>query len=124
MLILNQAHANDKGEEWRRSGVAAIKGEMLAQGTHKSRERRKRPRKGYLIHRLIERYSDSSPPRRYADTPTRPYPIRRRKNQVATVKVNTAMTAIGQMFAHTSAAGRLFRKSPLTITIMYRNGLA
>src|ERR1700752_704804 len=47
----------------------------------------------------------------YAATP---YAMRRRKNQVASVNVNTAMTAIGQMFANTSAAGKLFRKSPLT----------
>ena len=42
----------------------------------------------------------------------------RRKNQVATPKVNKAMIAIGQMFENTSVAGISFRKTPLTIVII------
>jgi hypothetical protein len=34
------------------------------------------------------------------------------------------MTAIGQTLANTSAAGKLFRKTPFTMTIIYRSGFA
>jgi len=53
-----------------------------------------------------------------------PYARRRRKNHVARVNVKMAMTAIGQMLPITSAIGMLFKKTPLTMIIIYRSGLA
>jgi hypothetical protein len=49
---------------------------------------------------------------------------RRRKQSVARDNVTTAISAIGQTLANTTSAGMAFRKTPLTITMMYRSGLA
>jgi hypothetical protein len=62
--------------------------------------------------------------RSYSPTRLSPYARRRRKNHVARVNVNMAMTAIGQMLPITSAAGMLFKKTPFTMIIIYRSGLA
>ena len=70
----------------------------------------------------VSRDSELRHPKRHESLARRLQASRLRKSHVAKLKVNTAINAIGQVFARTSLADRFFKYTPFMITIMYRKG--